>query len=222
MSLFPTMSPGEKPPAQVSNVSDDQSSSAASSFSFTSQAFGAADASRKLVLTGSTSDTSGSNITVVTIGGVSASLVIAANATNRHTAIWQADVPTGTSGTVAVTTGANTSGCGIALFRVVGAGTGPTAASATGSDTTADGSALSDTLTIPAGGIAIGSHMGADSSGTTWTYLTEATDDDYEGGSHRHSSASIASTAGVTDQEITADQAGGGNGSMALATWGPA
>lgn len=224
--LIPHGGYGEKPPAEVSNVSDAQSSSGASSFSFTSQAFGTVATNRKLVLAVSTADYSDSNVTVVTIGGISASLAKAQASTNGaiHTAIWQADVPTGTSGTIAVTLGNTSSGCGISLFRVVNAGTGPTAASDTGGAglESAEGAVASDTLTILAGGIAIGCAMTSNSSGNVWTYLTENTDDDYEGGSHRHSSASIASAAGVTNQTITMTTPSAGNHAMALAAWGPA
>jgi len=136
----------------------------ASTYTFAGQALGAAAADRIIVCFAI--DGVGSTATAVTIGGVAATLVQTATTVRKNT-LWYAAVPSGTTGDVVVTGAAETE-MGIALWRLTGVG-GPCASGQSGAN---PGTA---TLSVPAGGVAIGG-MGdghTTYSGYTWTGLTE-------------------------------------------------
>lgn len=129
------------------------------SFSFTSQAIGDA-ASDRLVVVAVEVFTSGTNFAIngVTVAGVTAAQV--SNATRAEsggtlkvrTELWQASVPTGTSGTIAVTFAGSVSECMVANYALYGL------SSTTRADADNDGGGSGDTsasllIDIPATGI---------------------------------------------------------------------
>src|SRR5258708_10655453 len=116
----------------------------------------------------------------MTIGGVSATQVASAQATDSGDFfagdIWQAAVPSGTSGNVAITYSAASLRSGIDLYRIIT--TTPTAASANGVAPGPSGTnaPVSTTVTIPSGGRALsiyGFHVPQSATPSiTWTDAT--------------------------------------------------
>lgn len=136
--------------------------------------------------------------TAVTIGGVSATVMKAETGQNRRVAVWAAAVPTGTSGSVAVTLDAGGDvAVTVATYSITGADATPTdtdSASANSAD-------LSITaLTIPTDGAGLAAYVNAVNLGITWTGAAEA-HDTFAGGL-RHSDAIITA---VGTNTITAD-----------------
>lgn len=203
MSLFPNTGGAtvSAPLAAVTLASHAESGNdPGSSFTFSSQALGAAAADRKLVvITGAGS--SGATISAMTIAGVSAELVLAKHTAESHSEMWQADVPTGTSGDIVITYSTTIHNTGIGIFRITGAGTGPTSPSDTANDSQAAPIAL--TITVPANGVCIAGACDDATSSHTWAELTEVYDASASGGSRMHTGALLASETLQTDLAVT-------------------
>ena len=190
------------------------------SFTFSSQALGDAAPDRKLVvITGAGS--SGANITAMTIAGVSAEIVLSKHTSETHSEMWQADVPSGTSGDIVITYSVLIHNTGIGIFRITGAGTGPTAPSDTANDSNADPIAL--TITVPAKGVCIAGACDDNTSTHTWAELTEVYDTAVSG-SRMHTGALLNSETLETDLPVTctfSNQTGSQRTGLA-ASWAPA
>lgn len=97
-------------------------------YNFTSFNFGTVKSSRIICVY-----VAGSKLTVnpaissVTIGGVTASLAVAAGDTDFPTAIYYAAVPTGTSGTISVVWNQTVDTCGIGAYALYDVGSAPKA-----------------------------------------------------------------------------------------------
>lgn len=142
-------------------------------YTFTTQPFSTAAAGRLIVVGFVGTGTGPFSISSVTIGGVAATLVVAQafSGSNASAEFWQATVPTGTTGTVAVTWSTGISNCGIGIWALYGARTTPFD---TGSSTA---SPMSDTLNIASGGAALGIAGSLSQTSTyTWANLTERFD----------------------------------------------
>lgn len=147
-----------------------------SSYSYASMNFGAAAANRYIVAVfGAAEDSGGTGLATssVTIGGVSATLL----REDGHDAggdtavsIYIALVPTGTSGTVAITYAAGRRNAGVALYRLTGLNS--TIAVDTASNT-AD--PMTDTIDVNDGGVVIAGAMTRSNVGATntWTGVTQ-------------------------------------------------
>ena len=204
--------------ATVTFVSKAVDTTSLTVYTFSSLALGAAASDRKIVV--AVASRGGAQIvSSLTIGGISATLVVAAKDTVLAE-LWQAAVPSGTTGDVVVTM--DTSGainCGVGVFRVLGA---LGAADDTGFDTI--NTALNDTLDIPAGGVAIGCACVDEPSATfVWTNLTEAYDEAVEGAAdtfHTGAKDEFASQQSALSITCTVSSAPT-NATMALASWGP-
>lgn len=127
---------------------------AATQFTFASQNLGTAHAERVIVCAINAS-TSPTDVTSVTINGVTATSIIELQDTNEYAAIFAAVVPTGTSGSVVVNFTGSTTDCSIALFRLVGLSTGTGTPTATATATNTD-DALASTINVSANGFVIG------------------------------------------------------------------
>ena len=181
----------------------------ASSYSFTSQTFGAvpnAGETRHLPVAVSTIETGGSSpfVTALTVGGTSATEQIAAEvATEAAAAIWNVNQPTGTTGTVAVTLGASADGCAIDVFRMIDP------LSLTAEDTITDLTPSSGVLNLnntqSNGGGTIGIVQSRNASTTTWNANITARSDVEPAVGNFHSAAS-GTTAG-SPTTITATNA---------------
>jgi hypothetical protein len=165
--------------------------------SFTDLAIGAAAADRKVVACIYVLTLTGRTITGVTIGGIAATQVKAASnggAGVRMAEFWVADVPTGTTATVAVTiSGGNILGAGAIVYRMTGAGS----STPFDTDEDTDGSdPQTGSIDVPANGAAIGFTFGNTSGRTfAWTGLTEDVDAATVGGNSWSSASGEFATA---------------------------
>ena len=186
-------------------------------YSFTTQAFGAADATRVIVV-GIAHGGTTTAVSWVTIGGVSATKAVSALENECHAAIWYAEVPTGTSGTVVVGVVGGAGSCAIVVWSVLNASSTPTA---TGSSVA---NPPSTTISCAAGGVIIGFNQNSPSSNkaTTWTNLTEVADATLEG-DRTYSGASDAFETAHVSRAVTATLDGGVENfaSMVVASWSP-
>lgn len=168
-------------------------------FDFLSVDFGAADADR-IIVVGVGAYDGGSDMAPmvsVTIGGITATVAVQASVINGFgnqaiAALYAAAVPTGTSGTVSVVFTAAGGGCGIGVYRLLGAD--GVAASDTASDIATP---YSQTVTVPDGGYVIGvGFTNASTTTHTWGNLTETYDEDVDGTTRIHTGASEAFVTG--------------------------
>ncbi|MCG8544340.1 MAG: hypothetical protein MJE12_09050 [Alphaproteobacteria bacterium] len=203
-------------PATVSNTANANSASGLTTYTFSAQSFGVAQADRRIAVGIVGRAVASRTISSVTIGGVSATeVVFGENAPGlaNYAVIYIADVPTGVDGDVVITWSAALARCAISVYRIVGAGSAT--AHDTGSDTVGDPNV---TLTIPDNGCAIGIGQVGGATSAVWTGLTENIDTGY--GSSTYSSASDNFVAG-TDQAITCNFGAGADPVGAFASWGP-
>lgn len=201
------------PPATISYAANSNYTSGGTSHTHSGVSIGTAAANRKVAVGIVGSGTSSGTVSAVTIAGVSASQVVAINdVPNENTAeIWQAAVPTGTSGDIVITWSSAKGSSNIGVWRITGAAS---AANDTGSSS-AD--PATDTLDIPANGVALGCIIS--NGAVAWTNLTENYDTNFSGGRYS-SGASAAFATQQTGLSITADPASGPV-SMTIASWGP-
>jgi len=171
---FPTFCPSVViPPPEITHLTSTGTITNASSYSFPSQTFGAADPTRKIILitltrnSGSTAVTSG-----ITIGGVTPTeLYRRAWISNTNLMTLQiASVPTGTSGTVSIGTATASDWFHIHLFRAVNLTSTSLAASV--ANVTSDTS-KSDSLSAPVGSYAIGAALYSSSTISFSGVMTE-------------------------------------------------
>lgn len=160
LASFRPLTPSKVLAYQTATYSDTD----ASSYTFTSQAIGAA-ASDRYVIVGVGHSNAAADPSSVTIGGVSATKIASVTAGSVHNAsLWIALVTTGTTADIVVTV-AGSNRCGIGVWSATGLS--GTTAVATGTSTATNPSA---TIATVAGGFAIGFvHIGYPASGDTWT-----------------------------------------------------
>jgi hypothetical protein len=182
--------------------------------------FGPAASGRRIVCTVASVAAAVRTLTSATIGGISATVVMNVGAAlgGAASAIIIADVPTGTSGDVALTFD------GTVLRSVVNLWSVTDLNSATASDTASDNGATANafttTIDVPAGGFAVACVNSNDSSSSwTWTNLTEVDDRTTE--SNFFGAAGEAFVSAQTGLAITATGAGSTTrGTLAVASWG--
>lgn len=199
----------------------DPSDSAA--YTFAGMSFGAADATRRIIV--GIAARHGSNLTqslgTVTIGGVTASVVKQSTSTGgggwEISAIVIADVPTGTTGDVVVNITNGTTRCGIAVWSMIGASSGT--ASATGSHENAN--PLTGNLNIPTNGVAVGIATGTGGTSAAWTNLTERVDAAMESTVLYSAADATFTTGGVTALTCTWSVSPSAGPTFAFATWAP-
>jgi len=195
------------------------------------RAFGEAASNRYMLLClAAQSSTSGRTINSITIGGVTATLVISVDGGSTGTsiaALYIALVPTGTTGDVVLQFSGGMTRLGFTLIRMTNV---LDLAFDTKTDITVTGNALSNSLNISAGGVAIGVVQFAGNGGTrtcAWTSLaTEDQDETMESASNK--TISVAHDFFATEQSgltITATASGSvdANGNaLSLASFSPA
>lgn len=144
------------------------------SYSFASQSFGvAADNRHVVVCVGGLAGAGARSVSSMTIGGVAATKVVEIALNAVACAIYIANVPTGTTGTVSVTFNAPMVRAAIAVYRVVFIG------SAVAHDTATNvGDPASVNIDVPAGGVGIGFSINANITSVIWSGLTEDIDVD--------------------------------------------
>jgi hypothetical protein len=194
-----------------------------SAFSYTAQNFGAAAADRYITVISFARKSGAATCTAptVTIGGVTATAVTSAgnNSVNCNiTAIHKALVPTGTSGTIALTYGATILSQQIAVYRSTGAQA--ITASDSGTSTATD---PTGTLTIGATGYGIGGSITTSAGATaTWTGLTETSDAVLATGSTSHASSALLTPGTAQDDlVVTVDWTAASESVGVWASWTP-
>jgi hypothetical protein len=207
---------------------------------YTGKSFGAAAASRQIIVaigwrSSSGVASPGPACSGVTIGGVTASLVVASAqgtaSSDFGAEIWAASVPTGTTGNIVVnyTTapGNGVSGQGrlvISVYSLILSTGSPVTAS--GGVASAPGPVGGGTLTIPAGGVCLGvvcAASGASAIAVTPSGMSVDISQPSVGGSgtgygSAHSAPGVLT--GSTTVSFT-DTLTGGGGAFALAAWSP-
>jgi len=173
----------------------------ASSYTFSAQAFGAAADGRYIVAALSWMSNAGDRtISSVTIGGVSATILVEGSNAGRGCAICIALVPTGTSGNVVLNLSGACLGATSTTYRVTGI-----LASAAASTATSAANNPTATMNIAANGglIAIAQARAGAAPTTLWTGAVEDCDDTYVSFNQR-SSASDTNDDAVSSLVVTA------------------
>jgi hypothetical protein len=179
------------------------STSNLTTYSFTSLDFGAAQDDRYIIGI-PVSGTASRTLNSATIGGVTARIVVqlsAGGASNRQAGIIIANLPTGTSGTIAVTWNNGCAHCAIGWWRATGLSS--EVESDFDSSSADPGSVTIDTL---AGGIAVAGMISASGGTFSWTGASERYDQAIGENSSVHTGAE-ANTDGSALQ-ISADDSG--------------
>jgi len=173
------------------------------SYSFASQDFGTADANRHLIIAITGEAVSGSiAISSVTIGGVSATITVQASsddATKGVAGIAIAAVPSGATGTVAVTFNANARYAGIAVWAAYNLASATAVDTASSTSGTADPTSLNVDTAINDFVIAVGRSDNASSA--AWTGVTKRFDLTY-GGTDEHTGGDHTATTAETPRTV--------------------
>ena len=204
-------------------VDSDYAANNASGYTFSGQNFGSADSSRLIVVTvGSMrvgSNDAPTSCTGVTIGGVSGTQVLHTLDSDGIISIWQALVPTGTSGSVVCNFSETANNCVIGVHRIV---TGTQGVRNTGSDEVHNsGTEPSIAATVPTGGYGVVMLIASDNPHTGASGYTERFEHAIEGaggsGTDTGSGGDFTASATITlsDTNATAFKV------MAYASWGP-
>lgn len=188
-------------------------------YTFSSHPIGTAAGDRKVaIIVSGVASGAPRSVSTLTVGGVSATLVTAKqNSGNTGYAIeiWQANVPAGTTGDVVVTWDNAMLFCGIGAYAIYNA-------ALTAYDTgSSEANPMTDTLDIPAGGVAIGGGAETATATFAWTNLTEDYDETIESTSD-HTGASDSFMEAEVARVITCTQSANNLPVMVLASWGPA
>lgn len=178
----------------------DTGTSAVGNPSFTGKSFGAEDAGRDIIvaISASASNATTQSITAVTIGGVSATRIfrIIEGNTARDVEFWAARVPTGTTGTIAITSAFNR--WIIAVYRAVGLNS----LTATDSGTASNNGTVA--IDVQAGGVIL---AGATALTVSAFDLTNVTPDNAASAGTTHQGA-LGSEVFVVGQSVTVDYSG--------------
>jgi hypothetical protein len=200
---------------------DDVATNNTSAYTFSGMNFGSADAARLIVIAVALGEQPGGGgdapaITGVTIGGVAGTSVVSALGGGHRVHIWQALVPSGTSGTVVATLASSGYNCSIGVHRIV---TGTQAVRNTGTDTGSGLSPLSIAATVPTSGygVVVVSSSNNPHVPTSYTERYEnATGESGGSGNQTHSGGDFTATA-----TIICDTNSNAGAAMAYASWGP-
>lgn len=207
-------------PVTIAFVANTEDLTNATVYTFSGASLGTEASNRKIVVS-VTSLTSADTVSTLTVGGNSASVVIATSTSGTNEMIaelWQLALAAGTTGDIVVTmTGAGAAHCGIGVWAVYGA-----AAAAFDTGTSA-ADPLVDTLNIPGGGVAIGIAASEAVNATfAWTNLTEDFDNLLDSNASE-SAANDVFNSTKTGLSITANPTGNTLAlALSLASWGPA
>jgi hypothetical protein len=179
----------------ISHVSNAVDAVNRTTYTFSSQALGAAAADRRIVVVAGGGGGSIGTTSAVTVGGVSATQVAEYTDGTNISAIWWAEVPTGTTGDVVVTFSVTKGDCGIVCYRLTGADTVlSTATTGTG---TSSPESFSGTVGTPNNAVVVAGVFwaGTDQVTTTWTGdVTEDVDQVVEDAALADKMQSTAST----------------------------
>lgn len=185
---------------------------------FTSKSIGTASADRFVIVCVMFAGGAGTTLSV-TIGGSSATqLAFVSSGAGAAAGCYGLTVTTGTTATIAVTTGTTSGGVGIWVYDAKGlTSTTPTATA----NATNNASALTTSINVSAGGFVVGTagnQSGSDGGSWSWTNLTKNGSDVSPFSSRVFSGASASFATVQTGLSITATpSAGNSNNSLILA-----
>jgi hypothetical protein len=205
-------------PATATFIAQTADASGGSSHNFTSQTLKASMVICVSCIGGATQ-----GVSAMTVGGISATLVIAQGNTGGapnedNSSIWRVSGVTPGTGTIAVTFTTAYSECAIATFETVGRAA---AASATDSiGWAAAGSNPTKNINVPANGFVIAAASTVSADTWTWTGPTERSDGTTP--SYSQTTASQNYTAAQTPLTVTATRSGTAKGAFVVASWAPA
>lgn len=212
-----TVGGGASTPINFSSLSGASYGILNAGLSWTSSAvsLGSADADRKIVACVSyRSSETGKSLDVMTIGGVSATLLhdqeVSSGSNYFYSSVWIASVPTGATGDVVISPdgSAYLHWVNFYLYRLVGA-------ESTASATAQHSGSGSTTITVAAGGVIIGSGASALTGGSTtptgldedYDVNTDLNDDTAAAGSHESASGESNRTVRLDMGSATYDSA---------------
>lgn len=209
------MAGGALPPPSISLTDTVEDPGDNSTYTFTSRAIGAADATRRVVVVCHWSRTTAVvALSSATIAGVSATIHVddGGSGLGGRVAIISALVPTGTTATVVLNFATTQNRAFIAVYRAINESSA--SPFATASDNTVTGNQFDTTINIPGNGwVVAGVNANQAGSGMTWT-LTGVTIQ-YQGA---YSDAGAVSRAGGFDTGLSAQT---GRSMVALASATP-
>ncbi len=164
-----------EPDIVVTHTDDETSSTNASSYTFSSKSFGAADSDRIMIAVYGHRNSSAVAVDSVTIGGVTATPISERTFGSNILGFYGAAVPTGTSGDVVVTLASTVLRAGMSLYAVTGTTLDGIFDGAWDTEDTSDSFADLD-VSCPAGCAIIGAGfttLSGSPNTWTWTGLTE-------------------------------------------------
>lgn len=177
---------------------------------FSGVAIGTASANRYVTFAYVASNDAAATAATATVNGAACTKVAVSTGDGRPCAIFitNAPVTSGTTATIAINTGGNNSDNEIAVYALTG-----TSAPTTPTVYTDNAAPLSQTISIPSGGAAIGAANLFTSA--TWTGLTK--DSDGTSGNYK---GSVASSTTAGSPTVTATGSGGSS-NLCVAVWSP-
>jgi hypothetical protein len=201
----------------LTNTDSAVDNSNATTITYSGKSFGAADPNR-IIIVALGARTTNTALTSVTIGGVTATEVSGSAAINTNTTlcdIYQAAVPTGTTGNIVIVGPAALVRSGIGVFRLV---TATPAATSASNNESLSAASIAASVTVPATGKGIAFQMNRDTvAPATWTNATSDFGLAITGGSGAVTGADVTGTGAVT---VTA-AAASGEVCLSIAAWGP-
>lgn len=205
----------------LTNTDSGSDTSNSTTVNYGTKNFGAADPNRIIVVAIGARFVAGNSITSVTIGGVAATLVSGTTSASGTilggTAIYQAAVPTGTSGAISATFSSAAVRSAISVYRLIT--NTPTAADGNNAATTST-AALSASVNVPSGGGGLAAVFYQTGTVTfTWTNAVEDVDFATAVGTSSFTSAKLSGTGAVTATSTAS--VGGQQQTYSVAAWGP-
>lgn len=189
--------------ATISFLQTANTGSNLTTYTFSSQNLGTADANRYIIVAvcARSSDGSDRNLNSVTVGGVSATVNANSMFSGNTVALAVAAVPTGTTGDVVVTFSGGMGNCGIGLYRALDL----SSTTAFDSATASDADPISANIDIQANGVCVAiAKTDNTAPQCTWTNLTEDYDT-ADGGGNCMSAASDEFASTQTNLNVQCD-----------------
>ena len=217
--FFPATSLGFGAGRVAATISQEDAAGSASNlteYTFSGMSLGTI-ADDRIIVVGVCGFVTSDTIDSVTVGGISATTIIEQAVADGFLELWQALVPTGTTGDVVITFSDGVANCAAVTHAIYGA---TQTVFDTGSDTTDQ---LSDTLAIPSGGVAVGTAFSANgaSASFVWGGLTEDVEQQAGAENTFITGASIASATKETALTVTCDVTNESSGvAMLIASFG--
>jgi hypothetical protein len=203
--MFSVMATPDQEQKSLSYRNSYSSASTLTTYTFAACDIGTASAGRRVVV-GITGASSGRTTVSVTIGGVAATkLVEVQNGSSTTAAIWNAHVPSGTTGDVVVTWSGSQLRCAVHVWDTKGRTSD--AAYHTGSNTSDP--VASATVNTLSGGYLVACGMTNTAATVVWANATERFDSNV-GGANMTSADNASTSAGTLAVSVTFDTSTGG------------